>query len=141
MRSKAIFLLTLFLLNTAVGLGCALHMAVETHDHADEISSFHNIHHGVAVNDKEELNNDLPVSSNSTDTCCQDEVNKFNYLNKIIPSASKQVIKIPVFSLSFTNYLSPVLFSDTQTSYIHFITNRQRPPSTPVRIIIQSFQI
>jgi len=144
MKSKALFLLVTFLLNTIVGFACAVtmetgHSHSEGHSyspvaHKHQNSTHQNAHaHSVTkkdANDKAEKHG-----------CCKDEVSKFNSITKIVGQASKIDTKEPVLDLTpiFFAGKPEVIFKSS--GYSNYLANRQRPPNSKIRILIQSFQI
>ena len=124
MKVKALFLLFVFLLNTGVGLNCALRSCND--DCKDEIVE-HDQH---------------PVNSiEKQDLCCQGAVNSFASLAKLIPQSVKVFIPVPTaFIRAYAPYIStPVL--DVKSFRQLLIDKRQRPPTPDIRIAIQSFQV
>ena len=124
MKSKALFLLFIFLLNTAVGLNCALRACSD--GCKDEIAEHH--HHPVTSMEKNE-------------PCCQGAVNSFASLAKLVPQSVKVFIPIPItYIRSYDqSVLKPVL--EVKPGHQLLIDKRQRPPTQNIRIAIQSFQI
>lgn len=150
MRSKALLLLFIFLLNTATGFACALRMAVHEHKDAtkhhhegDEATEHHHEEHQhatqLSVHQQPLLNGTYIIDKD--DPCCQGAVNNFNSLAKVAPQSSQVVLLAP-FTYIFTYYqffLKPV--SDGQVNQLVPLNERRRPPTHPIRIAIQSFQI
>lgn len=134
MKIKALFLLFTFLLNTAVGLNCALRSCSD--DCKDEIAEHHQ---GSSVHPQQEQQS--LTTAEKKDACCQEAVNSFVSLAKLIPHAVK--ISIPVsVARSHSNYqyaLKPV--PDVGSGHPLFLGQRLRPPTHGIRIRIQSFQI
>lgn len=144
MKSKALFLLVIFLLNTIVGFACAV--TTET-GHSHWKGHFHN-----QVAHKHQHSTHQPTHPHSVRKkqandktekhgCCKDEVSKFNSVAKIAGQASKIDTKAPVLDLN------PIFFAGEpevivkSAGYSNYIANRQRPPNSKIRILIQSFQI
>lgn len=176
MKAKALFLLTIFLLNTLMGFGCALLMDIEPeslavdtsvkghdhnshqhggnehepdvkktvkgHDHKSHQSGSHehdaNIKKIVKVNSVfVETSGILPKDPG----CCQDEANKFSTLIKSIPPTSKIEIKLPVLNpgYQYCTELQPISGQFFRAPL--FMSLKEHPPSSDLRIIIQSFLI
>ncbi|SDG12214.1 hypothetical protein [Mucilaginibacter gossypii] len=158
MKSKALLLLFIFLLNTVTGFACALRMSTHEHDeatehhhdgnggkeqHHDETTEHHHEHGGreiqAAVTDQLLLYNQTSIAQN--DPCCQNAVNSFNTLAKVTPQ-SAQIILLPLFSYLSTYYqffFKPVTL--TQTVPLVLVDGRRRPPPYSIRVALQSFQI
>lgn len=152
MKTKALFLLVIFLLNYVVGIACALQKEIKTNheeEHSSSVSSGHShfSDHSHAVEHshhteeapRKSLNS---ASSNSEDDngCCTDEVTKFDSLDKNTNQIGKVQIKAPIISFLITNYPSLDTFQESKR-FSKYFANRQRPPNTDIRIFIQSFQI
>jgi hypothetical protein len=124
MKIKAIVLLFVFLLNTAVGLRCALSTCND--DCKDEISN--GDQHPVASIEKH-------------DTCCQGAVNDFTFLAKLVPQSLKVFTPTPIaYTRSYDLYILKVVL-DVKLGHRLLIDERQRPPTTDIRTAIQSFQV
>jgi hypothetical protein len=128
MKIKAIFLLFVFLLNTAVGLRCAL--STFNDDCKDDC--------------KDEISNgdQHPVTSiEQHDTCCQGAVNDFTFLAKVVPQPLKVFIPTPIaYTRSYDLYISKTAL-EVKSGHQFLIDERQRPPTPDIRIAIQSFQV
>jgi hypothetical protein len=124
MKIKALFLLFVFLFNTGVGLHCAL--LVGKDDCKDEIAECQQ-HSGASVEKQ--------------DPCCQNAVNNFASLAKLVPQPVKVFVPVPTL---YTQVYAPfVLTSILDVKLFHqlLIDERQRPPTPDIRIAIQSFQV
>ncbi len=161
MKSKALFLLVIFLLNTLVGFACALQIEYKSqgskseehvHDHSshahDSASSADIAHnHGShkhsgnreTAHKKPELNHSQSGSAEDG-SCCQDEVRKFYSLDKIAPQSGKIIAKPPVLDITGF-YYTPLAVLPIKKGFDKYLDNRQRPPTNDIRIAIQSFQI
>jgi hypothetical protein len=158
MKSKALLLLFIFLLNTAMGFACALRMSIHEHEgtaghHHEGSEAIEHSHHGDEA--KEHHHEDQQLSQpalhgepslNGTsiadnDPCCQSAVNTFNNLAKVTPQSGQIILLAPfTYIVSYYQFfLKPV----TATVSDHFLTieGRRRPPPYPIRIALQSFQI
>jgi len=123
MKIKALFLLFIFQLNTAIGLNCALRVCSD--DCRDKIVEHHQ----------------YPVTSIEKDEpCCQGAVNSFASLAKLIPQSPKVFIPIAAYIRPYGEYILKYL---PNVKSVHPLSadERQRPPTPDVRISIQSFQI
>ena len=143
MKSKALFLLVTFLLNSIVGFACAITMEA-AHSHSVAHSHRQTAHtHQHSTHQHAHSNsvaNKQGGDKSDKHGCCKDEVSKFNSLAKIAGQAGKIDTKVPVLDLT------PIFFAGEPVTiksagYSNYIANRQRPPNSKIRILIQSFQI
>ena len=171
MKFKALFLLTVFLLNNMVGFACALTMDADHHEepvvqekHSPLSSAKQNseqikpplqdnpIHdHGSHEHAKpSDPNSQIPVAVNkqiasiasSDDACCQDAVNSFTSLSKLIPQKGSFDIKAPVFDRYILYQLSTLLkLAINEPATVYFVSAKEPPPTLDIRISIQSFLI
>jgi len=133
---KALFLLIVFSLNTVIGFACAvgLDMGFNSHHHEESATgsvSMH--HHGVNIKNHE--------TKNDKDNCCNDEVMKFQKVDKALASSIKIINPV-----SFTSYVASffnidILSAPTQISDIKYFVRSHHPPIPDIRIAIRSFQI
>ena len=141
MKSKAIFLLVVFLLNTAVGFGCALHMS-----HSEDHEAHHDGHkHHEHGSHHSAIKPNLPANKVSIvdkdAPCCQGAVNNFISIAKQLPQTVKADFAYPVADLVTSHCFSfKALISNASKQRI-VVNQRQRPPTSDIRIYIQSFQI
>ncbi len=152
MRTKALFLLVIFLLNYVVGIACALEKEIklipeEDHSHSTSASQSHSSDHSHVGEQSHHTEEAAKKSLNSTTSnskddngCCTDEVTKFDSLDKNTNQFGKIEIKTSVTSFLITNYPSLNSFQESK-GFSKYFANRQRPPNTNIRIFIQSFQI
>lgn len=148
MKKKALFLLLIFLLNTATGFACVIRMSnheqkkVEGHHHESEETAKHHHEHehlSQATVSRQLLLSETYITQN--DPCCQAAVNNFNALAKIAPQPGQIILLTPFIYIGnfYQKFLNPVTVSQSITSVL--VDGRRRPPTYPVRIAIQSFQI
>lgn len=153
MRLKALFLLVIFLLNTLVGFACALQIEYQSqekiaskhhnhssHAHNSSSSKIAHNHDSHASADHDIAHKHSEDSSDEDSSCCKDEVNKFYSLDKIAPQSGKIIAKAPVSEIVLFYYI-PLNALHIEKGYSKYIDNRQRPPTSDIRIAIQSFQI
>lgn len=140
---KAAFLLIVFSLNTVIGFACAVGMNMgfnSNHHEESAIEATENHHH-----DKSHLHDEADVShqktNNDKDNCCNDEVMKFQQVDKNIATSFSLIS--PVFFTSFlaSFYHIDLLSSNNRISTIKYFVRRHHPPIPDIRIAIQSFQI
>jgi hypothetical protein len=140
---KAAFLLIVFSLNTVIGFACAvgMNMGFNSHHHEESaIEATENHHH-----DKSHHHDEADVShqktNNDKDNCCNDEVMKFQQVDKNIATSFSLIS--PVFFTSFlaSFYHIDLLSSNNRISTIKYFVRRHHPPIPDIRIAIQSFQI
>jgi hypothetical protein len=134
MKSKAVFLLVLFLLHTLVGFGCALGMEASGHkDHDHDHAHAHVHEHKTA-----------PVSGlnfSKQDPCCKNLVNDLVAQSKLVPESGKVQVVLPVLWLPDYSYSLGVRVASTELKENIFADQKERPPNRDIRIVIQSFQI
>jgi hypothetical protein len=130
MKSKALILLSIFLLNIAVGFSCALHMLHHEHHHGNAVIVHHHEQH---------LPDETTISKN--DPCCQGAVNNFVSLAKLVPQSGKVIIHTPIAYIGSYHPFSLITPPGVKSVHQTFIDERQRPPTTDIRIQIQSFLI
>jgi hypothetical protein len=149
---KAAFLIIVFSLNTVIGFACAIgidmgfnskhHHDEEATDsmvpvHADGKKHFHHEaskhHDGADGNHK---------SKDGKDNCCNDQVMKFNEVDKSASHSLNASIN-PIFFTAFVSSFYTI--NDLYTSYINtsikYFVRSYHPPILDIRIEIQSFQI
>ncbi len=140
---KAAFLLIVFSLNTVIGFACAVGMNMgfnSNHHKESAIEATENHHH-----DKSHHHDEADVShqktNNDKDNCCNDEVMKFQQVDKNIATSFSLIS--PVFFTSFlaSFYHIDLLSSNNRISTIKYFVRRHHPPIPDIRIAIQSFQI
>lgn len=131
MKTKAIFLLVIFLLNTVVGFGCALGMEDDFHDHE---------HHHAKGHEHQTT----PISGqhlSKEDLCCKSLVNDLVTQSKQIPESVKVQVLVPIICLpDFIHALLAPLTSIKLAKSV-YVDHRERPPNQDIRTVIQSFQI
>jgi hypothetical protein len=142
MKSKALFLLTVFLMNTLAGFSCALHMNMEgTGKSMLHEESLHAAHHNhMTMMDNPGPKSDGPQLESKADPCCQEMSNNFATLAKLIPQTEKVSIQIPFISAgSYYGFrFLPAYDLDVPFNYL---IPQKRPPTRGIRLIIRSFQI
>jgi hypothetical protein len=156
-RYIAAFLLTVFSLNTVVGFACSLgvdmgfnskhhndkateavvhiHKDGKKHIHFEEKAKDHHDkshHHDQAKNHHE--------SKDGKDNCCNDQVLRFEQLDKSVPH-SLNIIH-PIFAIAFFDaFYDATLPSPDVIKNIKQFVRSDHPPIPDIRIAIQSFQI
>ncbi|WP_222536834.1 hypothetical protein [Pedobacter polysacchareus] len=137
MKSKAIFLLVIFLLNTLVGFGCALGMNANHHEAqgTQDRAQSHKHRHVHKTNTASGL------SFSNEDLCCKILVDDLLIQSKLIPEISKLPVLTPMMLVSANAYDLFVAVSAVELNQSAEVNHRERPPNSDIRIIIQSFQI
>jgi hypothetical protein len=150
MKSKALLLLFIFLLNTATGFACALRMsnhekedASEHHHKGEEATEHHHEAHQQVSQDSNQQHhvlNGIYIAKN--DPCCQAAISNFNALAKVAPQSNSVTLLAPFIyiGMDYQFFLKPVPNS-SKSNELSSLKERRRPPTYPVRIAIQSFQI
>lgn len=146
---KAALLLVVFGLNTLVGFACAVGVdmgfnsphhqgevaAKEVHVHSD--GKKHEHHKKADKHGHEETK----TEKKENDGCCNDDVQKFQQLDKAITQNAKTVIDAPAFVTIISTFLGIDIFNTIQTYPPKCIARYFYPPPPDIRIAIQSFQI
>ncbi|KQB99895.1 hypothetical protein [Pedobacter sp. Hv1] len=148
MKSKALFLLVIFLLHTVVAFACSLHLgsnlgpsSEKDHEHGSHLHSSDH-HHPEDQSDHHLPNRDsLQALDDNKDTCCQDEVEEFNLLAKSLSSVGKIDLKAPVYLLLPPFFWCFDQLAIEQSKIIFFIADRKPPSSVDIRVSISSFLI
>lgn len=146
MKSKAIFLLVIFLLNTVVGFGCALGMEGDNHDenhsHAELAHHEHKDHdHHHSVNHEHKSSPLSGLNYSKEDPCCKTLVNDLVTQSKLVPENAKVQVVLPILWLPNYAYALLVQVLDIAPNQSVYADHRERPPNGDIRIAIQSFQI
>ena len=148
-RFKAAFLLTVFALNTVVGLACAMgiDMGFNRHHHHDEDEAnetnvpFHadgkkHQHHDEMLKHHHDSNKDSEKGG-----CCNDGVIKFQSLDKSLAQNTSVTINAPAFVAILSNFFYIDIFQQPKGYNQKYIAQFFHPPPPDIRILIQSFQI
>lgn len=137
MKSKALLLLFIFMLNTVAGFSCALHMSHDSHHKAVES---HEHHHAAVKQTHRQL---LPgqTTIGADEPCCQSAVNNFISLAKLVPSTDHLVLKAPLLYTSDNLIFSLVPDPGVIITPRIVIDERQRPPTRNIYIIHRSLLI
>jgi len=140
---KAAFLLIVFSLNTVIGFACAvgLDMGFNSHHHEESAIEVTENHHHNKSHHHDEADIHHHQTNNNKDNCCNDEVMKFQQVDKAI--ASSVTLVSPIFFTSFlaSFYNIDIFSSKNRTSDIKYFVRSHHPPIPDIRIAIQSFQI
>jgi len=157
-KIKALFLMTVFSLNTVVGFACSVgvdmgfnsnhHHVQETNDpvvhiHSDGKKHIHyeekkNHNHGKSHH--HEQANNHQKSKDGKDNCCNDQVLQFEQLDKSVPHSLN--IIYPIFLTAFFDaFYNVILPSSDIVKDIKQFVRSYHPPISDIRIAIQSFQI
>ena len=130
MKIKALFLLLIFLFNSAVGLHCALQKDDDCCEEIVELTANLNQH-------------DLPLHTIATQEkpCCQDAVNNFASLAKMVPQPLKVLMPFAATIIQSAYVHTFILAPNIPTAHQKSIDERRRPPTPDIRIVIQSFQV
>ena len=152
-RFKAAFLMVVFSLNTIIGFACALgiDMKFNTSHHHEEEATKTSVHihadgkkhiHQEKSKHHDETAKNHHNSKDKKDNCCNDEVMKFNEVDKSASHSLSQTIS-PIFFAIFVGSFYHINIS--YTSYIDtgikYFVRSYHPPISDIRIAIRSFQI
>ncbi|HEK21328.1 hypothetical protein [Mucilaginibacter sp.] len=142
MKSKALFLLTVFLLNAVAGFSCALHMnmegAAKSMSHEESSQSPHHDHSQMMS--AQPSKSDMPLLTPKADPCCQGTTNNFAALAKLVPQTEKIHIQIPFIAVGFYYGFRDLPAYDVEIPF-NYLIPQKRPPNRDIRLSIRSFQI
>jgi len=146
MKSKAIFLLSIFLFNTLVGFGCALGMEGNHHDENDIYlkSTYHKHQDHEHTHSGEYVHKTIPalgLNFSKEDICCKTLVNDLVTQSKLVPQNGKIQVVLPVIWLPKYAYNLSIPVTSVELGQSFCVDHRYMPPDKDIRIIIQSFQI
>ncbi|WP_143087666.1 hypothetical protein [Chitinophaga sp. YR627] len=130
---RALLLLIVFLMNTAVGFACALESGLWTERHHDT----HQMHDMHDMHGKHQMDH---APKKSSHRCCGDGMIRFELLDKT-QSHHDEIKWLPLQAVLFpVRWLSvpPVSWSAAPHRYVIL---HQHPPPIDIRVSIQSFQI
>lgn len=168
---KAVFLLVVFFLNTAVGFACSLNADLifnahhsDAHHHQQSNDHFHKHdhakpHHHKAILSSEAYHaSELPDECQSTeqvglgnqhsekahkDNCCSDEVLKLEKTDKLIDASTGSIVPFNgVHAIFYAAFYDFRIFElRAGNSNSTYLVHHYHPPIPDIRIAIQSFQI
>jgi hypothetical protein len=144
-KITAIFLLTVFSLNTLAGFACSLgfdlgYNRIHHHDEQDTetIVQHHREGKNLVHHFHHEVNNHK--SKGNKDDCCSDEVTNFARLDKAVP-ASLQIVHPAFLPAFFETFYNDALLSPGVVKNIKQFVRSYHPPIPDIRVAIQSFQV
>lgn len=165
---KAAILLTVFALNTVVGFACSVglnigsktsHHNAETtepsvHIHADGKKHHHqpkpvkaatHVHadgkkHEHKSEPLKQHQEEKETQKKEKDDCCNDDVLKFQNLDKYLNKNARTVIDVPAFVAALSTFLEIDIFKTSATPQLPVI-RYLFPPPPDILISIQRFQI
>ncbi len=145
---KAALLLLVFSMNTIIGFACAVGIdmgfntphhdnqeATEIHEHADGVKHNHN-----QSAEKHQHEENKPQKKEKGG-CCNDDVQKFQSLDKALNQNVKTVIDVPVFAVIISTFLGIDILNLAKAYPPKYKARYFYPPPPDIRIAIQSFQI
>lgn len=146
MKSKAIFLLVIFLLNTVVGFGCALGVKWNLHDENRCCKeSANHVHkdsdHHPTIRREHKTPPITGLNFSLEDPCCKTLVNDLTTQSKLVPESRKVQVVLPVMWLPDYFYTLLIPITGAEADQRVCADQRERPPNKDIRIFIQSFQI
>ena len=128
MKIKALFLLFSFMLNSAIGLNCALNTDSDCCRESLTTSKIKYTHQ-------------LLTTINQKDSCCQTAVNDFSALAKLVPQSVKSFSPLHLYCISFNHLYAFNPLKQCKTTRQLSIHQWHHPPTPDIRIAIQSFQV
>lgn len=130
-------------MNTVIGFACAvgLDMGFNSHHHDESIIEVSENHHHDKSHHQDEAKIHHHQTNNGKDNCCNDEVMKFQQVDKNIATSISLIN--PLFFTSFlaSFYNIDYFFPNTRISDNTYYDRTHHPPIPDIRIAIQSFQI
>ena len=149
---KALILIFVFSVNTAVGFACSvgLDMGFNSHHHDDEskltedISHSHTHKHtsGTEHSYAAGSHHDKKDTGEEKDDCCNQDVFKFNQLDKTCAQSLSSLFTTVFFTVFVSSfYNTDVLATSKTTASNKYFVRNYHPPILDIRIAIQSFQI
>ncbi|MBX9785444.1 MAG: hypothetical protein K2X48_19335 [Chitinophagaceae bacterium] len=145
---KAALLLLVFSLNTIIGFACAvgIDMRVNTPHHDNqEATDIHEPTDGVTHNhnriaEKRQHEENKPQKKEKGG-CCNDDVQKFQSLDKALNQNVKTVIDVPAFAVIISAFLGIDILNSAKAYPPKYKARYFYPPPSDIRIAIQRFQI
>lgn len=142
MKSKAIFLLSIFMLNTLVGFGCALHFHqhchVNNHSRTRAISHHKDDH---LENPKEHVVKNISGLNISKEKPCCKNLNS-NLATQVKLDQKTDNVLAQLLVLWFRSYFSSVpLTSVARLNIVRSGSADSKLPDRDIRVAIRSFQI
>ena len=146
---KAALLLLVFSMNTVIGFACAVgvDMGFNMPHHQDEVAAKevhvhsdgkkHEHHKKANKHQHEETNTDKKENSG----CCNNDVQKFQQLDKALTQNAKTVIDPPALVAIISTFWGIDIFNSIKAYPPKYIARYFYPPPPDIRIAIQSFQI
>ena len=140
---KAAFLVIVFSLNTVIGFACTvgLDMGFNSHHHEESAIEVSENHHQDKSHHHDEADVHHHQTNNDKDNCCNNEVMKFQQVDKAVASSITLIIPVFFTSLLASFYNINILSSNNRISGIKHFVRSHHPPIPDIRIAIQSFQI
>jgi hypothetical protein len=140
---KAAFLVIVFSLNTVIGFACTvgLDMGFNSHHHEESAIEVSENHHQDKSHHHDEADVHHHQTNNDKDNCCNNEVMKFQQVDKAVASSITLIIPVFFTSLLASFYNIDILSSNNRISGIKHFVRSHHPPIPDIRIAIQSFQI
>lgn len=140
-KIKALFLLTVFALNTVVGFACAMgvDMGFNTEHHNNESKPTVHVHKdGKAHQHNKKTEKD---NHNKKGNCCNDQVLKFQNLDKTLKQSTKSLAVAPDYSIKISAVYGLEIYKASSKPTLKYIIPLSHPPPPDIRVLIQSFQI
>ena len=136
-------------MNTVIGLACAMgvDMGFNSHPHEEEEVIETTTHHHA--DGKIHQHHDEAAKQNHHDSkedsekegCCNDDVMKFQSLDKSLTQNANAFINVPVFVAMLSRFFGIDIVSQPKVSDPKPVNQFFHPPPPDIRILIQSFQI
>jgi hypothetical protein len=145
---KALFLLLVFAFNTAVGFACAigLDMGFNTAHHHDEETTEIHVHANAEKHEHHSKSGSHHHEENTSEKkekggCCNDEVQKFQSLDKNLNQNAKFAIDVPLVVVLISTFPKIDIYNLSKAFPPKYKARLYYPPPEDIRIAIQRFQI
>ncbi len=145
---KALFLLLVFAFNTAVGFACAigLDMGFNKAHHDEEATEIHvhangEKHEHHSKTGSHQHHDENAPGNKEKGGCCNDEVQKFQSLDKNLNQNAKLAIDVPSFVAVISTFATSGIYDLSKSFPPKYKARLYYPPPEDIRIAIQRFQI
>lgn len=146
---KALLLLLVFAFNTAVGFACAigLDMGFNTAHHHDEVTTEIHVHTNGEKHEHHKKSGGHQHHEGNTSEkkekggCCNDEIQKFQSLDKNLNQNAKFAIDVPMIVSTNSAFTASNIYNLSKAFPPKYKARLYYPPPEDIRIAIQRFQI
>jgi len=131
-------------MNTLIGFACMMEAGIiEVDHHGNGDSHSHDAgHHHSNKTDHQDFSLTQRANCNKKENCCNDNVLKFERIDKTVHNIAKASLECPAAILHQHWYRHPLIISTLSSSSRLFSFKKWvPPPNQDIRVSIQSFQI